>query len=82
MVTQAVVRQFEVLLDPQEEGGFTVWCPQLRGCVSEGETRAEALANIREAIELWLESADPVENPILQREIITVEMLESAPSNA
>jgi predicted RNase H-like HicB family nuclease len=80
---QTAVRQFEVLLQPDvEDGGFTVWCPQLRGCISEGETREEALANIREAIELWLEGSDPIENPILERETVTVEILESAPSNA
>lgn len=44
-----------VHLEPCEEGGFTVWVPSLRGCISEGDTREEALANIREAIELYLE---------------------------
>ena len=39
--------------------GFTVWVPSLPGCISEGETRDEALHNIREAIELYLE---PVED--------------------
>ncbi len=72
---QTVVRQFEVLMEPDEEG-FHVWCPALRGCHSWGETKDEARAMIREAIELWLEAADPVENPILERESITVETLE------
>lgn len=81
MTTQTKTRQFEVLLEPDEDaGGFTVWCPQLRGCVSEGQTREEALANIKEAIELWLEAADPAENPILESQSVTVEVLESAPS--
>ena len=47
-----------VILEPSEDGGFTVYVPSLPGCISEGETRAEALANIREAIELYLESVD------------------------
>ncbi|MBU0703085.1 MAG: type II toxin-antitoxin system HicB family antitoxin [Chloroflexi bacterium] len=42
----------------QEEGGYTVICPALPGCVSEGETREEALKNIREAITGYLEAAD------------------------
>lgn len=44
-----------VILEPQEEGGFTVYVPSLPGCISQGETKAEALKNIKEAIELYLE---------------------------
>ena len=44
-----------VVLEPQEEGGFTVYAPSLRGCISEGDTKDEALKNIKEAIELYLE---------------------------
>jgi predicted RNase H-like HicB family nuclease len=38
----------------EHEDGFSVSCPALRGCHSQGSTRAEALANIREAIREWL----------------------------
>ena len=48
-----------VVLEPSEEGGFTAIVPSLPGCFSEGNSRDEALANIREAIELYLE---PVED--------------------
>ena len=51
--------EFPVVLTPDEEGGFVVECPVIPGCVSQGDTRDEALANIREAIELYLE---PVED--------------------
>ena len=44
-----------VVLEPSEEGGYTVFIPNLPGCISEGDTRQEALGNIREAIELHLE---------------------------
>lgn len=44
-----------VILEPQEEGGFTVYVHSLPGCISQGETKAEALDNIKEAIELYLE---------------------------
>ncbi len=40
-----------------EDGGFTATVPSLPGCISEGDTRDEALANMREAIELYLEPA-------------------------
>jgi len=45
---------YRVVLIESEEG-FAVGCPALPGCWSQGETREEALANIREAIALWLE---------------------------
>ena len=45
----------DIILEPSEEGGFTVTVPALPGCISEGDTREEALNNIREAIELYLE---------------------------
>ncbi|MDD4126669.1 MAG: type II toxin-antitoxin system HicB family antitoxin [Methanomicrobium sp.] len=51
-----------VILEPSEEGGYTVYVPGLPGCISEGETREEALANIREAIALYLE---PVEDDLI-----------------
>ena len=46
-----------MILIPSEEG-FAVGCPALPGCWSQGSTEAEALANIREAIQLWLEVAE------------------------
>lgn len=50
--------RFKVVLEPAEEGGYTVYVPSLPGCISEGETIEEALANIKEAIELYLEPVD------------------------
>ena len=44
---------YDVILEPSEDGGYTVYVPALRGCVSEGETEDEALANIRDAILTW-----------------------------
>ena len=48
-----------IVLEPSEEGGFTATVPSLPGCISEGRDRAEALKNIQEAIDLYLE---PVED--------------------
>ena len=45
-----------VVLRKEEEGGYSVQCLELPGCISEGETREETLANIREAIEGYLEA--------------------------
>ena len=45
-----------IILEPAEEGGYTAYVPSLRGCISEGDSREEALENIKEAIELYLEA--------------------------
>ena len=48
----------KVVLEPSEEGGYTAIVPSLPGCVSEGDSKEEALKNIREAITLYLEPVD------------------------
>jgi len=48
----------KVVLEECEEGGYTVYVPSLPGCISEGEDKQSALANIKEAIELYLEPID------------------------
>ena len=50
-----------VVLRPGEDGWLVAECPVIPGCISQGRDRAEALANIREAIELCLETRDEVE---------------------
>ena len=52
------VHEFAVILTPDEDGGFVVECPVIPGCISQGDTREEALTNIREAIELGLENRE------------------------
>ena len=47
--------KIKIILEPSEEGGYTAIVPSLPGCISEGDTKEEALKNIREAIELYLE---------------------------
>lgn len=47
---------FKVVLEPGEDNWIVAECPALPGCVSQGRTEEEALQNVREAIELWLET--------------------------
>lgn len=47
--------KIKIVLEPAEEGGYTVYVPSLPGCISEGDTFDEAAENIKEAIELYLE---------------------------
>ncbi len=68
--------KFRIVLVPEEVGGYSVLVPALPGCVTQGETKEEALAMAREAIELHLESlrdhGDPV--PLDNTELATVEI--------
>jgi predicted RNase H-like HicB family nuclease len=50
--------KIKVVLEPAEEGGYTIYVPSLPGCISEGDTEEEAMTNIKEAIELYLEPVD------------------------
>jgi len=50
--------RLRVVLEASDEGGFTAVVPALPGCISEGDTREEALANVQEAIRLYLEPVD------------------------
>ena len=60
--------KFRVLLEEDEDGVFVATCPALPGCVSDGTTRAEAMKNITEAIQGYLESlkkhGEPIPPPI------------------
>jgi predicted RNase H-like HicB family nuclease len=53
--------KLKIVLEPSDDGGFTVFVPTLPGCISEGESKEDAVKNIREAIELYLE---PVEDDL------------------
>lgn len=66
-------RKFTVMLREEPEGGYSVQCVELPGAISQGETRREALANIKEAIEGYLE-AFPEEIDQLKRKNELVEI--------
>ena len=66
-----MTRTVSVVIE-QDEHGCYAWCPQLKGCQSQGNTVEEALANIREAIELYLETLTEDERSVaLSHEILT-----------
>ena len=50
--------KFKIVLEKSDEGGFTAYAPSLPGCISEGNTEEEAVKNIHEAIELYIEPVD------------------------
>lgn len=66
-----MARKASVVIE-KDEHGFYVWCPELKGCQSQGDTLEEAIANIKEAIELYLETLPEGERDfLLSREILT-----------
>ena len=56
--------RYTVVLEREPDGGFVVSVPVLPGCVSQGDTRAEALSNIREAIALYVEDCRDAGDPV------------------
>jgi predicted RNase H-like HicB family nuclease len=56
--------RYTVVLEQEPDGGYVVSVPALAGCVSQGDTRTEALANIREAIALYVEDCRDAGDPI------------------
>ncbi len=68
----------KIVFEKSDEGGFTVYVPALPGCISEGDSREEAMVNIREAIELYLE---PVEDDLpvgIDTEVIAPQIMISS----
>lgn len=59
----AEVLKYTAVFTPEETGGYSVVIPALSGCISQGETFEEALANIKEAAELYLEDLKESEIP-------------------
>jgi predicted RNase H-like HicB family nuclease len=67
--------KYRVIIEQDEDGMFVAEVPSLPGCISQGETRAEALRNIQEAIEVYIESLKAHNEPIppsIDEEIVEV----------
>lgn len=65
------LHHFTVILEKEEDGGYHAFCPTLKGCHSQGDTLEEVMANIKEAIELYLESlreeGDQLQTALIRR---------------
>ena len=66
----------QVLIYPGEDGYWVAECPSLPGCISQGRTRPEAVANIKEAIALYIETLEedgmPVPEDRLEAQVLVV----------
>ena len=71
------MKRFTAILERDVDGGYSVWVPDLPGCASQGDTYDEALANIRDAITLYVDSlraeGRPIPEPRTQAEGVQVE---------
>ncbi len=70
-----MMRKVSVVIE-QDEHGCYAWCPELKGCQSQGETIEEALTNIREAAELYLETLPAEERSTSPRPIVLTTAIE------
>lgn len=73
-----IVHRYRVIFEHEKDGGYSVHCPTLKGCHSEGDTYDEALANIREAIVGWLEVAQEFGDPIPESDELKETLIEVA----
>ena len=68
--------KYRVLIEPDEDGVFVAEVPALPGCISQGQTREQAIENIKEAIALYLESLEAHDEPVpppITEELVEVE---------
>ena len=67
--------RFRIIIEQDEDGVFVAECPSLPGCVSQGKTRKEAVENIKDAMEGYLESLKKHNDPIppsIQEEVVEI----------
>jgi predicted RNase H-like HicB family nuclease len=67
--------KFRIIIEQDEDGVYVVTCPALPGCISQGKNREEALANIKDAIQGYLESLKKHNEPIppsIEEELVEV----------
>lgn len=65
-------KTYKIILEPQPEGGYTVFVPELPDVVSEGDTKQEAITNIKDAIEGYLLTMKDMGWPIPTVEEVTI----------
>ena len=72
---EGMTRRISVVIE-QDEDGCYAWCPELKGCQSQGSTIEEALANIHEAAELFLETLSDEERRTSSHQVVLTTAIE------
>jgi len=73
--TNMITRNYKIeisKLSDEDGGGFLATVPTLPGCMSDGETEEEALTNVKDAIEAWIETAQELGRSIPQEDIVAI----------
>ena len=70
--------KYTVILEREPDSGCVAFVPALPGCISQGDTREEALANIREAINLYVEDCRRAGDPVPEEDSLEYVELETA----
>ena len=65
-----MTRRYAVIFEKEEEGGYHVFCPALPGCHSQSATVEEGIQNVREAIELYIETLEEDGLPVPEKDIL------------
>ncbi|MDI6788990.1 MAG: type II toxin-antitoxin system HicB family antitoxin [Planctomycetota bacterium] len=67
-----MLRKFKIIIEHEQEGGYSVYVPALPGCHTQGDTIEEAMTNVKEAVECYIESIrkDGLSLPELTEEIV------------
>ena len=70
-----MVRRVSVVIE-QDDDGCYAWCPELKGCQSQGRTVEEALVNVREAVELFLDTLTSEERAVPASKVVFTTFVE------
>jgi len=62
--------RYTVILEREPDGGFHAYCPALKGCHTQGDSFDEAMINIREAVEAFLESVEAHHDPVPREDLL------------
>ena len=54
---EKIILEYNVVFEKEKDGGYSVWVPDLPGCSSQGDNLEDAISNIKESMELYLEDA-------------------------
>ena len=65
-----MIHRYTVVLEHESDGGYHAFCPAMPGCHSQGDTLDEAMANVKEAMELYIESLTAHNEPLPVEDIL------------
>lgn len=68
-----MIKKYEVVIEPGEDGWLVVTVPALPGCITQGKDLEETLKNAKEAIEAYLESIEKNNQPVPEPDVVSIQ---------